>query len=70
MTIGDIGIFIGISVLFFLLTVWALVDVSMKTFPSIKEKAAWWIIALIPFAGWLIYFVFGARRGRKADFMA
>ncbi len=51
---------------FFLLTVWALVDVAAKQFPGqTGEKVVWWIVATIPFIGWLIYLVTGRRRGRK-----
>lgn len=51
---------------FFLLTVWALVDVAAKQFPgNTREKAAWWIVATIPFIGWFIYILTGRRRGKK-----
>lgn len=51
---------------FFLLTVWALVDVAANQFPGQgREKAAWWLIATIPFIGWLIYIFTGRRRGKK-----
>lgn len=71
MNIGDAAIFVGITVPFFLLTIWALVDVSMKEFPGkIREKAVWWLIALVPFLGWLVYLVFGFRRGTKSDMVA
>ncbi len=51
---------------FFLLTVWALVDVAAKQFPGQgREKAAWWLVATIPFIGWMIYLVTGRRRGKK-----
>lgn len=51
---------------FFLLTVWALVDVAAKQFPGqTREKAVWWIVATIPFIGWLIYLTTGRRRGKK-----
>lgn len=53
------------SVPFFLLTVWALVDVFMKDFGSTGRKALWALIAAFPFIGGLIYLIFGFRRGRK-----
>jgi Kef-type K+ transport system membrane component KefB len=56
---------LGITVPFFLLTIGMLVDISMKNFPSPAEKAIWWIVALIPFTGWLIYLMFGFRRGKR-----
>jgi hypothetical protein len=60
-----VSLFIVFTIPFFLLTVWALVDISMKQFPSGGEKAAWWLITLIPFCGWLIYLIIGFRRGVK-----
>jgi len=57
--------FIAMTIPFLLLTIWMLVDISMKQFKSTGEKAAWWIITLTPFIGWLIYLIFGFRRGKK-----
>lgn len=66
MNLSDIAVFLALTVPFFLLTVWALVDVSIKDFPGhLREKAIWWIVALIPFIGWLIYLILGFRRGKK-----
>lgn len=47
------------------LTMLALVDSMRKDFGSGKAKFIWHIIALIPFIGWIIYFVFGARKGKR-----
>jgi uncharacterized membrane protein YhaH (DUF805 family) len=58
-------IFVAITIPFFLMTIWMLVDISMKKFKSPGEKAAWWIITLTPFIGWFIYLVLGFRRGQK-----
>jgi hypothetical protein len=60
------SLFIAFTIPFFLLTVWALVDISMKKFPTIGEKAAWWVITILPFFGWLVYLMIGFRRGVKA----
>lgn len=65
MDLKTITTFIAITVPFFLLTLWALVDISMKQFKSGGEKAAWWLIALMPFIGCFVYFFFGFRRGKK-----
>lgn len=53
------------SVPFFILTVWALVDVFMKDFGSTGRKALWALIAGFPFIGGLIYLIFGFRQGCK-----
>ena len=58
---------VAASVPFFLLTVWALVDVFTKDFGTTGRKATWAVIAAVPFAGALVYLVFGFRRGRKPE---
>lgn len=65
MELKTILTFIAMTIPFFLLTIWMLVDISMKQFKSPGEKAAWWILTLTPFIGWLIYLIFGFRRGKK-----
>ena len=55
------------SVPFFILTVWALVDVFMKDFGSTGRKVMWALIAGFPFLGAFIYLIFGFRRGRKPE---
>ncbi|HKK11550.1 MAG TPA: PLDc N-terminal domain-containing protein [Flavobacteriaceae bacterium] len=56
---------IKISVVFYLLTILAIVDIVRKDFGTIGKKALWGVIALIPFVGWLIYLIFGFRKGKK-----
>lgn len=47
------------------LTMLALVDIILKDFGSIKAKFLWHLVAIIPLIGWLIYLVFGYRKGNK-----
>lgn len=47
------------------LTMLALVDIIKKDFGSPALKILWHFIALIPLVGWLIYLIFGYRKGRK-----
>ena len=47
------------------LTMVALVDSLKKDFSTPGEKMLWHIIAMIPFFGWIIYFLFGAKKGKK-----
>lgn len=54
----------GIS---FGLTMLALMDSIRKDFGSPGTKILWHIVAMIPFIGWLIYFVFGAKKGKKMN---
>lgn len=59
-------IVIGIGVVSYLLTCWALIDVALKNFGAIEKKAIWGIIAFVPFIGWLIYFLLGRKKGVRA----
>jgi len=60
-------IFLGLCVPFFLLTIWAVVDVAQRDFGSPGKKFLWWIVASIPFIGFLPYFVLGMRKGKKIE---
>ncbi len=59
-------IFLALCVPFVIGTIWAVVDVAQKDFGSPGAKAVWWVIASIPFVGFLAYLLVGFRRGRKA----
>jgi len=65
MEISTVMVWIKISVVFYLLTILAIIDVVRKDFGTIGKKALWGIIAMIPFVGWLIYLIFGFRKGKK-----
>ena len=67
MDLKSIAIFLGICVPFFLLTVWAVVDVAQRQFGSSRKKALWWIVASIPFVGFIPYFLVGIRQGKKVE---
>jgi len=58
-------VWIKISVVFYLLTILSIVDIVRKDFGTIGKKALWGVIAMIPFVGWLIYLIFGFRKGKK-----
>ncbi|MFA5904361.1 MAG: PLDc N-terminal domain-containing protein [Desulfobacula sp.] len=49
----------------FLLTMLALRDIILKDFGSVKAKIIWHFIALVPLIGWLVYLVFGFKKGRR-----
>ncbi len=57
----------GVGVVFWGLTMLAIVNVILKDFGSIRHKLMWGLIALIPFIGWGIYFMFGAKRGTRKE---
>lgn len=60
-------VFLALCVPFFVGTIWAIVDVAQREFGSAGEKARWWVIASIPFVGFILYFALGARKGRKTS---
>ncbi len=67
MNLKSIAVFLGLCVPFFLLTIWAVVDVAQRDFESNAKKALWWVIASVPFVGFIPYFLVGIRQGKKLD---
>ena len=65
MDLKEIAVFLGLCVPFFLMTIWGVVDAAMKDFGSVKKTAVWVIIAAVPFIGFIIYLIFGFRKGKK-----
>lgn len=59
-----ITVWAGIGLLFFAITMLAITDVLRKDFSSTRVKAFWGLVAVFPFIGWLIYLVFGFRKGK------
>ncbi|RLC01071.1 MAG: hypothetical protein DRH34_09785 [Deltaproteobacteria bacterium] len=47
------------------LTMLALIDIILKDFGSTKTKIIWHFIAIIPILGWLIYLIFGYKKGQQ-----
>ena len=58
---------VKIGVVFYLLTVLAIIDIAYKDFGTIGKKAMWGLLALIPFVGWLIYLIFGFMKGKRPN---
>ena len=65
MDFHTIKIVLGFSVPFLLATLWAVIHAAQKEFGSLKEKVLWMMVAAIPFIGFIIYLIFGFRRGKK-----
>ncbi len=65
--IATVTVWIKISVFFYLLTVLAIIDIIRKDFGTIGKKALWGLIAVVPFIGWLVYLIFGFRKGKKLE---
>lgn len=47
------------------LTMLALIDIILKDFGSTKAKVIWHFIAIVPIIGWLIYLIFGFKKGQR-----
>ena len=62
-----VAIFLGLCFPFFLLTILAVVSVAQRDFGTQGKKALWWVIASIPFVGFIPYFLFGIRQGEKKN---
>ena len=58
-------IFLAACVPFFIGTVWAVLDVAQKNFGATRSKALWWLVASVPFVGFIVYLLFGMRKGKK-----
>jgi hypothetical protein len=65
MELGVVKVWLGIGIFFFILTSLAIIDIALKDFGTIGKKAMWGFIALIPFIGCVIYFIFGYRKGKR-----
>jgi hypothetical protein len=64
MSTGMIIVLTGVA--FFLLSCVALLDIARKDFGGIQFKALWaFVVALVPFIGVVVYFLFGFRRGKR-----
>lgn len=67
MSLKTAATFLAMCVPFFLATIWAIVDVAQKDFGTTGKKAIWWLIASVPFIGFIIYLIFGFRKGKKLE---
>ncbi len=56
-----------LTIPFFAGTLWAVVNAAQKEFATLGQKALWVIVAGIPFVGFIIYFLFGARKGHTPE---
>ena len=57
---------LGAGGLFLFMTWWAIFDIARKEFDTIVKKALWGIlVVLVPFIGCAVYWIVGARQGRK-----
>lgn len=67
MDLHTFKVILYLSIPFFLGTIWGMVNAAQKEFSSQAVKITWILIAGIPFIGWIIYLLFGFRKGRLPD---
>ncbi len=65
MTLSVIHTILGICLPFVLITFWAIFDAARRDFGSIEQKAIWVLVSAVPFIGFIVYLIFGMRRGQK-----
>jgi hypothetical protein len=65
MDLETVGIFLLACIPFFLMTVWSVVNAAEKEFATLGTKVLWVMVASVPFVGFIVYWLFGARKGRK-----
>lgn len=65
MDFHTIKMVLGLSVPFLLATLWAVIHAAQKEFGSLREKVLWMMVAAIPFIGFIVYLIFGFRKGKK-----
>jgi hypothetical protein len=54
---------VGVFILLFLPTVWAIRDIAYRSFPSLKKKALWFaVVTLLPPIGAFVYIAVGRSR--------
>ena len=65
MDLNTMLIVIGICTPFVLATFWAVLDAAQKEFGSFGHKAAWMLVGAVPFIGFVIYLLFGFKKGKR-----
>ncbi|PIE75327.1 MAG: hypothetical protein CSA18_00485 [Deltaproteobacteria bacterium] len=65
MDFKTIMIWVFIGFFFLVMTNLAFIHCIKRDFNSKNEKVLWCSVSLIPFLGFIIYFIFGARKGQK-----
>jgi hypothetical protein len=54
---------VGVFILLFLPTVWAIRDIAYRSFPTLKSKVIWFaVVTLLPPIGALVYIAVGRRQ--------
>lgn len=65
MDLNTLQVVVCISIPFVLATFWAVLDAAQKDFGSLAHKSAWMLVGAVPFIGFIIYLIFGFKKGKK-----
>ncbi len=64
MDLQTIAVVLGLTAPFLLGTIWATVNAAQRDFGTLGKKALWLFVAAVPFIGFIIYLIFGMRKGK------
>jgi len=64
MDLQTVAIVLALVAPFFFGTIWGTVNAAQRDFGTLGKKAMWLFVAAIPFVGFIIYLIFGMRKGR------
>lgn len=64
MDLQTVAIVLALVAPFFFGTIWGTVNAAQGDFGTLGKKAMWLFVAAIPFVGFIIYLIFGMRKGR------
>lgn len=67
MNLNTLYVVLAIALPFMLLSFWAILNAAQKEFGSLEKKMLWTLVAAIPFIGFIIYLIFGFKKGKKPD---
>ena len=65
MDVNTLMVVVCICIPFVLATFWAVLDAAQKEFGSFGHKAAWMLVGAVPFIGFIIYLLFGLKKGKR-----
>lgn len=63
MDINTILVWAFLGIFFLIMTNFAFAHCIKREFETRGQKILWCIISLIPFLGFILYFIFGAKKG-------
>jgi uncharacterized membrane protein YhaH (DUF805 family) len=65
MNIMTVLIVVAVTFPFVIISMLSVLHAAGREFETMQAKGRWMLIAAIPFIGFIVYFLFGARKGKK-----